>query len=284
MDIKKKLYDNYKSLAEKVLPDLKTSNFVQTGMLTKKEFQITGNYLIQNDPLWEWQKEGVCLIKRRIRCTREEIKEDTTDNGDSNSFNVYSYKSSSLNAPQNITNANTNTNTNTENMTNNTHITQDNRVEDGFESDDSMGMSYLEDDSLIYADEASLSALPKTIDTAHYYDITITYDDYYRTPRIWFQGTNTSGKFLEDHEIYNDFDVEKTKVSLTMEEHPIIAMNVVSVHPCKHAHAMKRMFVFEQERQKDQDEEITIEKYLVHFLKFVSCVIPQLSFDLTSIE
>jgi ubiquitin-like-conjugating enzyme ATG3 len=69
-----------------------------------------------------------------------------------------------------------------------------------------------------------------------------------------------------------------------MENHPILNMNYIGVHPCKHAHAMKKMFMFEMEKDTEEENAIlTINKYLVHFLKFVSCVIPQMGFDLTKI-
>ena len=116
---------------------------------------------------------------------------------------------------------------------------------------------------------------------AHYYNVSITYDQYYRTPRIWFEGIDSGGSLLSQDEIYSDFMVEYIKVSLTLETHPIMDMNYISVHPCKHAFAMQKMFAFELE--KKDESEIKIEDYLVHFLKFASCVIPQLEFDKTTI-
>ena len=108
-----------------------------------------------------------------------------------------------------------------------------------------------------------------------------TYDQYYRTPRIWFEGTDGGGGLLTQNEIYSDFMVEYIKVSLTLEVHPILNMNCISVHPCKHAFAMQKMFAFELEK-KDVSE-VKIEDYIVHFLKFASCVIPQLEFDKSQI-
>ena len=77
-NIKKSLYEGYKAAAEMVIPDLKTSNFLETGMLTKEEFKISGNMLIKNDPSWMWTKPGECLMKKhnklktnyQINCTK----------------------------------------------------------------------------------------------------------------------------------------------------------------------------------------------------------------------
>ena len=44
---------------------------------------------------------------------------------------------------------------------------------------------------------------------------------------------------------------------------------------------MQKMFAFELEKKDACD--IKIEDYLVHFLKFASCVIPQLEFDKSSV-
>ena len=92
---------------------------------------------------------------------------------------------------------------------------------------------------------------------------------------------NGYNEVLSQDEIYSDFMVEYIKVSLTMETHPILNINCISVHPCKHAFAMQKMFAFELEKKDATD--VKIEDYLVHFLKFASCVIPQLEFDKSSV-
>jgi len=51
---------------------------------------------------------------------------------------------------------------------------------------------------------------------------------------------------LDDKSIYADFMVEYIKVSLTLETHPVLNMNCISVHPCKHAFAMQKMFAFDK--------------------------------------
>ena len=50
--LKKSLYEGYKAAAEMVIPDLKDSNFLETGMLTKEEFTLSCNELIKTDPSW----------------------------------------------------------------------------------------------------------------------------------------------------------------------------------------------------------------------------------------
>ena len=63
--IRKVLYDNYKAAAEAVMPDLTNNDFIKTGMLTKDEFKVAGDNLIEIDPEWEWYEVGICLMKKR---------------------------------------------------------------------------------------------------------------------------------------------------------------------------------------------------------------------------
>ena len=251
--LKKSLYEGYKAAAEMVIPDLQDSNFLQTGMLTKEEFTLSGNMLIKNDPSWEWVREGECLIKKHILCNKIQLEEDLNAEED---INVYNLKNdqidNTIEKPSNI---------------------ETNQSKSMYEDDDFL--AGFEDDELLTDD---ISTVPNEYnDKNHYYNVSITYDKYYRTPRIWFEGMNAYNEYLSQEEIYSDFMIEYIKVSLTLEQHPILNLNCVSVHPCKHAFAMQKMFAFELE--KKEPSEIKIEHYLVHFLKFASCVIPQLEFD-----
>ena len=249
--LKKTLYEGYKAAAEKVLPDLKNSNFLETGMLTKEEFKVSGDKLISNDPSWRWNKDGICLEKHHILCNKILLEEEHQSDSDINIYNFKDEKSS-----------------NTIQKSENTENTCDT------DSDDDMLAEFEEKDLI----EDTLGMVQKVHSlNHHYYNVSITYDDYYRTPRIWFEGIDSYGNPLKQKEIYSDFMVEYIKVSLTLEVHPLLEMNCISVHPCKHAYAMQKMFAFELE--KKNTTEVKIEDYLVHFLKFASCVIPQLEFD-----
>jgi len=252
--LKKSLYEGYKAAAEMVIPDLKDSNFLETGMLTKDEFTLSCNKLIQTDPSWSWMRVGECLIKKRILCNKIQLEQDINADED---INVYKLKN--------------------ETLKNETLKTEED--ESDIESDDFL--ADFENQDLVLNDVATAEIDYENMSKNHYYNISITYDQYYRTPRIWFEGTDGGGGLLTQNEIYSDFMVEYIKVSLTLEVHPILNMNCISVHPCKHAFAMQKMFAFELE--KKEASEVKIEDYLVHFLKFASCVIPQLEFDNSTI-
>jgi len=250
MSFKNKIYNTYKNIAESVIPDLKTNNFIKTGMLTKDDFIKTGNYLIQNYSQWSWHTNGTCLklsdilYKKQIFEKNEKYDNDVEEKHD---WNIYS-------------------------------TTSFNNIEEKEMSisDSDNELENMTERGLVKEDEATINSKYNN-DNNHYYDITITYDQYYRTPRIWFYGKYISGECLEDNIIYNDFSLEHTNITITNEEHPILKKYCISVHPCKHAYAMKRMLLLQLENNKD----IIIEKYLIYFLKFVSCIIPQMNFDYT---
>lgn len=252
MNFKKSLYDTYKNIAEKVIPDLNNHDFISSGCLTKDEFKQTGDYLISQHNKWYWNKDKTMLSLdynpvKKILFDEYDDKED---------FNEDKYK---LNICENT-------------ETNSTPVINKPLSKPHNEDDDEYDFSDFEiendgDDGFIQ-DES-------IINDTHYYDISITYDSYYRTPRIWFFGTDRGRIPLNTSEIFSDFSVEHMKVSATLENHPITNLNSVSVHPCKHVDAMKKMFKFALEQNKD----IKIEHYLLHFLKFVSCIIPHMCFD-----
>ncbi|KAJ2719636.1 E2-like enzyme [Coemansia sp. Benny D115] len=110
------------------------------------------------------------------------------------------------------------------------------------------------------------------------YDISITYDKYYQTPRVWLFGYDEQGKPLTTRQIFEDISEDHAKKTVTIETHPHLAVQQASIHPCKHAHVMKKII----ERAVDSGRrEIRVDQYLVIFLKFMSSVLPTIEYDYT---
>lgn len=115
------------------------------------------------------------------------------------------------------------------------------------------------------------------------YDISITYDNYYRTPRIWFLGTDENDYPIPNDKVLDDISVDHSKVTATIEVHPYYKINCISVHPCQHSHAMK-FFIKKNIIKSTESEDIefiSVEKYFMYFIKFMACIIPNLEFDFT---
>lgn len=67
------------------------------------------------------------------------------------------------------------------------------------------------------------------------YDLHITYDKYYQTPRLWVVGYDENRKPLTVNEMYEDVSQDHAKKTVTMESHPHLpGPNMASVHPCKY--------------------------------------------------
>ena len=66
------------------------------------------------------------------------------------------------------------------------------------------------------------------------YDLNITYDKYYQTPRLWLTGFDENQKPLSIDQMYEDISQDHAKKTVTMEAHPHIPGGpIASVHPCR---------------------------------------------------
>ncbi len=73
------------------------------------------------------------------------------------------------------------------------------------------------------------------------YDLSITYDYYHRTPRLWLQGYSEDGELLTQNEMFQDIMADYARKTVTFESHPKLPGNQLSIHPCNHATVMKSM-------------------------------------------
>ncbi|KAJ2920026.1 hypothetical protein MD484_g486, partial [Candolleomyces efflorescens] len=74
------------------------------------------------------------------------------------------------------------------------------------------------------------------------YDVMITYDKYYQTPRVWLIGYDENGKPLTPQQIFQDISADHAQKTVTIE--PFIhsaSLQAASVHPCKHSSVMKKV-------------------------------------------
>lgn len=110
------------------------------------------------------------------------------------------------------------------------------------------------------------------------YDLHITYDKYYQTPRLWVVGYDENRKPLTMEQMYEDVSQDHAKKTVTMETHPNLpGPPMASVHPCKHADIMKKII----QTVEEGGGELGVHMYLIIFLKFVQTVIPTIEYDFT---
>lgn len=74
------------------------------------------------------------------------------------------------------------------------------------------------------------------------YDLDITYDKYYQTPRVWLFGYDESGQQpLTQEQVFEDISQDHANRTVTLETHPHKNLPYASIHPCRHAETMKKI-------------------------------------------
>jgi len=113
------------------------------------------------------------------------------------------------------------------------------------------------------------------------YDVFITYDKYYQTPRLWLFGYDEQRRPLMSKQVFEDISSDYVKKTVTIEAHPHLSMNLASIHPCKHADVMKKIIERMGQASHDPESDLRVDQYLIIFLKFMSSVMPTIDYDHT---
>ena len=111
------------------------------------------------------------------------------------------------------------------------------------------------------------------------YDLFITYDKYYQTPRMWITGYDEDGVPLPPDLFLShqtDISSEHAQKTVTLETfpHSNSTYQMATVHPCKHANVMQSIL----ERGEGG---IRVDQYLIIFLKWMASVFPTINYDFT---
>lgn len=149
-------------------------------------------------------------------------------------------------------------------------------------------MEEFEESGMLETDAATIevkasTSIPKKEETddilrTRTYDLHITYDKYYQTPRLWLYGYDEKRKELNVDQMYEDVSQDHAKKTVTMETHPhLTGPPMASVHPCRHAEVMKKII----QTVCEGGGELGVHMYLIIFLKFVQSVIPTIEYDYT---
>ena len=125
---------------------------------------------------------------------------------------------------------------------------------------------------------ASAEALAAHILRTRTYDLSISYDKYYQTPRVWLHGYDERRNALDPRKALEDISAEHAKKTVTIDPHPHTGAPSASIHPCKHGPVMKKLIdgVFAATGSAPN-----VEHYLLVFLKFIASVVPTIEYDYT---
>uniref|UniRef100_A0A7R9UEJ6 Autophagy-related protein 3 n=1 Tax=Pinguiococcus pyrenoidosus TaxID=172671 RepID=A0A7R9UEJ6_9STRA len=110
------------------------------------------------------------------------------------------------------------------------------------------------------------------------YDVSISYDKYWQSPRIWLFGYNEHGEPLKTEETFEDIISDYRERTVTIDPHPHTGVPHVSIHPCQHAATMKRIV---QNIVDGGGDAPRPDQYIFVFLKFIQSVVPTIDYDYT---
>jgi ubiquitin-like-conjugating enzyme ATG3 len=262
------LYEKYTELMNKVNDPLSTSEFLERGVLTPEEFMIAGDLLTLKCPSWSWQESCSKTLQKGLPKEKQFL---LTKNVPSlmrlSAFEASLEKATTMVVEEDGEGGWLATHTN-EKKTEEADIPEISTEDDIPEID-------LEDKSLDNGElkEKTSSNVVKT----RTYDISITYDQYHQTPRMWLFGYDENGKPLKPEEVLQDISQDHANKTVTTAVHPHTGVVQAYIHPCKHASVMQKLV----QRMKTSGKTPRVDQYLFIFLKFMHAVIPTIEYDYT---
>ncbi|XP_022770220.1 autophagy-related protein 3 [Durio zibethinus] len=304
MVLSQRIHEAFKGTVERITGPRTVSAFKEKGVLSVSEFIIAGDNLVSKCPTWSWESgepskrksylpaEKQYLITRNVPCLRraasveEEYEaaggEILLDNEDNDGWlATHGKPKDRSDVEENLPSMET------------LEIRQKETVRSipsyfgGAEDEEDIPdmADYEEADNVIETDAATLQSTylvaqepdDDNILRTRTYDVSITYDKYYQTPRVWLTGYDESRMLLQPELVLEDVSQDHAHKTVTIEDHPHLPGKHASVHPCRHGAVMKKIIDVLMSRGVEPE----VDKYLFLFLKFVASVIPTIEYDYT---
>uniref|UniRef100_A0A0E0MSQ2 Autophagy-related protein 3 n=1 Tax=Oryza rufipogon TaxID=4529 RepID=A0A0E0MSQ2_ORYRU len=293
--VKQKVYELYKGTVERVTGPRTVSAFLDKGVLSVPEFILAGDNLVSKCPTWSWEAgdpskrkpylppDKQFLVTRNVPCLRRAVSlEEEYDAAGAEVVLGDDEDASKQEEEEDIPSMDTLDIGKTEGIKSiPSYFSAGKKAE---EEEDIPDMDTYEDsgnDSVATAQPSYFVAEEPEDDNilrTRTYDVSITYDKYYQTPRVWLTGYDESRMPLKPELVFEDISQDHARKTVTIEDHPhLSAGKHASVHPCKHAAVMKKIIDVLMSRGVEPE----VDKYLFIFLKFMASVIPTIEYDYT---
>eukprot|EP00008_Paramoeba_atlantica_P013928 CAMPEP_0201476784 /NCGR_PEP_ID=MMETSP0151_2-20130828/1917_1 /ASSEMBLY_ACC=CAM_ASM_000257 /TAXON_ID=200890 /ORGANISM="Paramoeba atlantica, Strain 621/1 / CCAP 1560/9" /LENGTH=361 /DNA_ID=CAMNT_0047857269 /DNA_START=651 /DNA_END=1737 /DNA_ORIENTATION=- len=275
---KTKVYENYMKTHNALSSNEFESAFAE-GMLTPEEFVQAGDALVHKFPTWKWgagkhQVEYLPPDKQylitenvpslqRVGAMNSKTESITVEGDDDDWVGMVGEKAGEIEEIPDVSGP--------------SNVVEEDDDDDDDDDDDIPDVDDFDsEDNIVDEDTATLKD-EDTILKTRTYDINITYDKYYRTPRVWLFGYDENRKPLQVQEIFADISAEHAKKTVTFDAHPHLESQQAYIHPCKHAEVMKKIIG----NLAESGKELRVDLYMPLFLKFISSVIPTIDYDFT---
>ncbi|WJX49616.1 E2-like enzyme [Trifolium repens] len=300
MVLSQKLHEAFKGTVERITGPRTVSAFKEKGVLSVSEFIIAGDNLVAKCPTWSWESgepskrkpylpsEKQFLITRNVPCLRRaaSIEEEyeaaggevLLDGEDNDGWlathgkpkETKSDEDEDLPSMESLE------------ISKSSSIKQNSSHTGGEDDEDIPDMAeFAEYDNIIETDPSTYLVAHEPDDDnilrTRTYDISITYDKYYQTPRVWLTGYDESRMLLQPELVLEDVSQDHARKTVTIEDHPHLPGKHASIHPCRHGAVMKKIIDVLMSRGVEPE----VDKYLFLFLKFMASVIPTIEYDYT---
>ncbi|XP_072963896.1 autophagy-related protein 3 [Typha angustifolia] len=304
MVLSQKIHEAFKGTVERITGPRTVSAFKEKGVLSVSEFVLAGDNLVSKCPTWSWEAgepskrksylpaDKQYLITRNVPCLRRAISveeeyeaaggEVLLENDDNEGWLATHGKPKEAKDEEE------------ENLPSmdSLEISKGKGIRSipsyfGVEEEEDIPdmEDYNDTENLVETDPATLQP---TYFVAHEpeddnilrtrtYDVSITYDKYYQTPRVWLTGYDESRMPLHPELVLEDVSQDHAHKTVTIEDHPHLPGKHASVHPCRHGAVMKKIIDVLMSRGVEPE----VDKYLFLFLKFMASVIPTIEYDYT---
>jgi len=283
-----KISNTFKDTYSKIVAPPTESKFAEKGILTPKEFILAGDQLVHMCPTWQWKAASDEKHKRaelpddkqylytRVPCQKRvkdvmELKTVEKDLGDGWSLAENESEINAIDEKGTVKKLDA--------MKIDDEPAETKKVEEYTEEDeDGIKVKVTAKVEEEKEDEDDFIAINHPVGSeTRFYELTITYDFYYLTPRLWLSGYTEDNIPLSDKDMFEDIMDDYANKTVTYESHPHMGVNQLSIHPCKHANVMKHLI----DVAHDNGAKIEAHHAMFIFLKFISSVVPTMEYDFT---